>query len=291
MSFGVLTLAAPSDYRKAIGLALSLRVSNPGTPVAVACSPGLRPRLAPHFDHVIDEAPGLRGFVHKVHLDRYSPFDDTFFFDADVLVFRDLLPKVEEWNDQPYNVCGTYLSEGVTGQGFDRRKVREKLGRDRLVVIDGAGHAYFRKPGCLKVFDLAREVTDRYADYTGGPIRYADEEAMSIVMTLLDIRPRAYGDFFSRYLSALPGTLDIDASAGRCELIERSSGARLRPCMMHFAANEAPFTYARELRRLFRKFGADRSGLLAAAVADFYESGIRWPAKRLAKKLLAGLSP
>jgi hypothetical protein len=288
MTFGVLTLATQNDYRKAIGLALSLRVSNPGVPVAVACSPKLRPPLAPHFDEVIDENPDLRGFVHKVHLDRYSPFEDTFFFDSDVLVFRDLKPIIEAWGDQPYNACGSYMTDGMTGQGFDRKKVRERIGRDRLVTIDGAGHAYFRKPNCLKIFDLARDITTNYPDYVGGVIRYADEEAMSIAMTMLDIRPRAHSNFFSRHLSAKPGTLKIDACSGQCEMIERASGKPLRPVMMHFAANEGPFTYARQLRRLFRKFDVDASGLYATAFGDFFDTEIKWRAKSFVKQRILG---
>ena len=89
--FGILTLATPNDYLKAIGLALSVRVSNPGVPVAVACSAKVRPFVAPYFDHVIAEQAGLRGFVHKVYLDRYSPFTETMFFDSDVLVFKPVL--------------------------------------------------------------------------------------------------------------------------------------------------------------------------------------------------------
>jgi hypothetical protein len=286
MTYGVLTLATANDYRKAIGLALSLRVSNPGVPVAVACSPRVRPLVAPYFDRVIDEKPGLRGFVHKVHLDQYSPFDDTFFFDSDVLVFRNLSPIVAAWHDRPYNACGRYDTQGVLGSGFDRVKVLRIIGRARLAVIDGAGHAYFRKPACSQVFELARKVSANYAQYTGGPVRYADEEVLSIVMTLLDIAPREYGDFFSRYLTAGPGTLDIDAAAGHCELVERADGRQYRPYMMHFAANEGPFTYARELRRLFRKFGLDTSGLLSGAVADYYETEIRWPVTSFVKRLL-----
>ena len=77
MSFGILTLATPSDYLKAIGLALSLKVSNPGVPLAVACHPRIKPLLAPHFDFVIDEQPDIRGFAHKVYLDYYTPFEKT----------------------------------------------------------------------------------------------------------------------------------------------------------------------------------------------------------------------
>ena len=86
-SFGVLTLASPNDCLKAIGLSLSLKASNPGVPTAVACSPKLKAALSPFFDFVIEERPGLRGFVHKVYLDEYTPFDTTFFLDSDILLF------------------------------------------------------------------------------------------------------------------------------------------------------------------------------------------------------------
>src|SRR5882757_785277 len=103
MSFGVLTLATMSDHQKAIGLALSLRVSNSGVPIAVTCSPKVRPFVAPYFDFCIEENPTLRGFIHKLHLDRYSPFQETFFFDSDVLVFRPLNEVIGNWRPQPYS--------------------------------------------------------------------------------------------------------------------------------------------------------------------------------------------
>ena len=111
-SFGILTLASPSDYLKAIGLSLSLRASNPGVPTAVACSLKLKPLLTPYFDYVIEERPGLRGFVHKVYLDEYTPFDTTFFLDSDILCFRPLKPYVEVWNNPIYSACGRYHTGG-----------------------------------------------------------------------------------------------------------------------------------------------------------------------------------
>jgi hypothetical protein len=71
--FGVLTLATDNDYLKAIGLALSLRVTNPAVPLAIACNASVAEKAGRFFDHVIPEQAGLRGFVHKVYLDRYSP--------------------------------------------------------------------------------------------------------------------------------------------------------------------------------------------------------------------------
>lgn len=284
MTFGILTLATPNDYKKAIGLALSIRVSNPGVPIAVACSPKLRPLLAQYFDHVVDEDPTLRGFVHKVHLDRYSPFDETFFFDSDVLVFRSLSEVIDDWREQPYTACGIYVTGGFSTFGLDRVQVLKKINRGQLVQIDGAGHAYFRKPECHKVFDLAREVTEQFQEYAGD-IPYADEDVMDIAMTLLDLKPMPYSDFFSRYCSAIPGTMEMDATLAKCQFVFADTKKPLRPYMMHFAANEAPFPYARQLKRLFKKFDVDPSGLYATAIADFYETDIKWRVSAYIKKL------
>lgn len=295
MSFGILTLATPGDYKKAIGLALSVRVSNPDVKIAVACSPKLRPVLSPYFDHIVDENPKLRGFEHKVHLDKYSPFEDTFFFDSDVLVFRDLKDIAEKWKHQSYTACGNYLTDGFGSFGLDRLKVLRKINKDKLIEIGGAGHAFFRKPDCQVVFDLAREVTAHYRDYAGD-IKYADEDVMNIAMTMLDLVPAPRHDdsvpshdFLSRYMSVTPGTLTMDAGTGTCHYIARHSGKRTDPYMMHFAANEAPFPYAFQLRRIYAKFGVNPQGLLAEAIKDYYVMNIWWPIKKMVKNVLVTL--
>lgn len=292
MQFGILTLATPNDYRKAIGLALSARVSNPGVPLAVACSAKVGQLLSPYFDHIILEDSSLRGFEHKVHLDKYSPFEDTFFFDSDVLLFKNLRPIVERWGGQSYTAIGEYLSDGFSSFGLDRKKVLTKLGKSELAVIDGAGHAYFRKPECGKVFDLARHITAHHAEYAGN-IPYADEDVMDIVMTMMNLAPAPGHDFFSRYLTVTRGTLAMDATKGQCSFIAKHSGARLEPYMMHFASNEAPFPYAKQLYKLFKKNGVDTRGLFSEAWRDFYTMEVLWPAKAFVKRSLRllGLMP
>lgn len=285
MKFGVLTLATPNDYKKAIGLALSVRVSNPGIPIAVACSKKVAALVAPYFDHVVDEDPTLRGFVHKVHLDKYSPFDVTFFFDSDVLVFKDLAPIVQEWSKQPYTAIGNWMTDGFSSFGLDRAKVLRKINKPEMSVIDGAGHALFIKPQCQEVFDLARQVTREHKEYCGD-IPYADEDVMDIVMTMLDLAPAPGHGFFSRYLSVTPGTLTMDASQGICEFVAKHSGELYQPCMMHFASNEAPFPYAIQLIRLFKKFGVPTDGLLKTALDDWWTMEVWWPAKARVKKWL-----
>jgi hypothetical protein len=289
MSFGVLTLATRDDHQKAIGLALSLRVSNPGVPIAVTCSREVGRLLAPYFDHIVEEDPSLRGFVHKLHLDRYSPFDETFFFDSDVLVFRPLAKVLECWRSQPYTACGNYITDGTSPFGLERQRVLKIINHSKLVHIDGAGHAYFRKPDCTPVFELARNIAANYEKYAGN-IKLADEDVIDIVMTMLDLKPMPHVEFWSRYCTGLPGSVKIDATSARCELKLAINKHVQFPYMMHFAANEAPFVYAWQLRRLFKKFGVSTKGLFRTAIVGFYIRCILWPLKRNVKGALKQIS-
>jgi hypothetical protein len=282
--FGILTLATPSDYLKAIGLALSVRVSNPGIPIAVACSKKVAEFVRPYFDIVVEEKAGLRGFVHKIYLDHYSPYEDTMFFDSDVLVFKKILPYINMWGEGSYHACGELSTGGYSTFGLDRRRVLAKIGKEKLSVIEGAGHAFYRAPACASLFDLARSITANYKDYAG-EIAYADEDVVSIALTILNIPPADPGDFFARYSSAAPGTMQMDASKGICSYIEASNGKTVNPCMVHFAANEAPIQYARQLFRLFKKFDVSTKGLARQAAHDFYELEIKLPISNCLKRL------
>lgn len=283
-NFGVLTLATMQDYQKAIGLALSLRVSNPGVKVAVVCSSGVGKVLGSYFDYVIEEIKGLKGFRHKVHLDRYSPFQRTFFFDSDVLVFKDLSPFIHRCGDRPYSACGRYMTDGKSSFGLDRRVIIEKMGFAELAVIDGAGHAFFDTDKAASLFDRARYITQNYDSFAPGA-RYADEDVMNIVLTEFGVSPVIDdGRFFSRLLSAKRGTLSMDARYGICSFVEASDGLPRSPCMMHFAADEGFVRYTLELFRLFKHYGVPTKGLLASALGDMMRREIRPRIKNLIVK-------
>jgi hypothetical protein len=289
MSFGVLTLAVHGDYHKAIGLALSVRVSNPGVQVAVACSKDARKFVAPYFDYVVDQDPSLRRFEHKLYLDKYSPFEETFFFDADVLIFRPLSEVIDRWRRQPYTACGNYATTGTSAFGLNTESVLRKIRHEKLVRIDGAGHAYFRKPECIAVFELAREIASNYRAYAG-EISLADEDVMNIVMTKMDLSPISHLEFWSLYGSGKRGSVDLNAAEGRCSMDLVYNGQTQHPYMMHFAAREAPFVHTKQLRLLFNKFGVPTRGLMRRAIYDFYIREIKWPAKGAARAFLDRVS-
>lgn len=288
MSFGILTLATQDDYLKAIGLALSLKVSNPGIPLAVACNPPhLKPLLAPHFDFVIDQRADVRGFAQKVYLDHYSPFEKTLFLDSDIFVFKPVAPFIQSWGDVPYVATGRYVTGGFSTFGFDRDALLHRMGWERMVHIDGAGHAYFCKPACKAIFDRAREITAHYKEIAGNA-RYADEDVMNIVLTEFNVVPPPRHPFFSRYLSAKRGTLEMDASLGKCYFIQAGSnlkGLPSQPCIMHFASNEAPLAYTFQLYKLFSKFGLPTMVLLKFGSKLFWKRHIKLPVHLCLRKL------
>lgn len=289
MDFGILTLATRDDCQKAIGLALSLRLSNPGVPIAVACPASVKPSLKPYFDYVVDDDPSLRGFEHKLHLDRYTPFQRTFFFDADVLVFRDLTEILPQWSKQPYSACGIILTGGASSFGLDRARALRTIERTRFTCIDGAGHAFFSKPDSLPVFELARKIAVDYARRFGVPGKLADEDVMGIALSSLELKPMPSIPFWSRYLSGRRGTIKMDAAECRCEMELIDTGQVVRPFMMHFAANEAPFIYVYQLNLLFKRFGLSTRGLMSMAIRDYYVTRFEWPARQFIKYRLGGM--
>jgi hypothetical protein len=286
--FGVLTLATRGDYLKAIGLALSLRVSNPGVPTAVACHPDLFPLLKPYFNHLVEEVKGLKGFAHKVFLDQYSPFRQTLFLDSDVLVFQQLRKHIELWPWQPYTACGEMIRGGVSSFGLDRQRVLRRLNVNEMVCIDGAGHAYFEKPACHNLFERARYITANYEEYGFGAV-YADEDAMNMVMTEMYLKPAPYNRFFSRYLSVRKGTINMDARIGVCGFVTAHTGEVLEPCMMHFAADEAPLAYGYQLRCLYKKFQVPSTGLWGMVLGDMYKGRIKPKVRRVIRNNLPWL--
>lgn len=284
--FGVLTLAIKDDYPKAIGLVQSIRKTNPSLPTAIACSKWIGDKVSCYFDYVIEEYPELKGFQHKLYLDYYSPFKNTLFLDADVLIFRDLRHILDEWQGRSYAAQGIYVETGYSSFGLDRALVLKKINKKRLVCIGGAGHAYFEKPDCAEVFNLARSIMHNYTQYAN-KCKFADEDVMGIAMTMLDLPPMDNKGLHARRKHAKPGTFQVDVLKPQCSFVDRATGEYVSPVMVHFACLEAPFLYHSSLEKLRREAGLHRSFLwLRDALIEFYLKEIFWRVKKILKTIL-----
>jgi len=284
LEFGVITLAIPKDYKKAIALALTLKERSPGLPISIVCSDVLKPKVQPYFDQVIIERSDLKGFEHKLYLDEYSPYQNTFFFDADILIIKDIAPIINKWSGSAYAVRGYFETDNISSFGLNRKFVLDLINKKQFSVIDGAGHAYFEKPACHVVFDEGRKVLSEYVKYKAA--RFADEDAMGIAMTLLDIAPKQDKQFLGSPCCAINKSFKINTNNATCTYKDLVLGD-VNPYFVHFPSLTHPFIYTREMVSTYKRHNAHVSGVWAVAAKELLILNVYWPLAALRKKILA----
>jgi len=283
--FGVLTLATKKDYVKAIAMAYSFRISNPGIPICIVCSKEIAEEVKNYFDHIVIERNDIKGFAHKIFLDQYSPFKKTFFIDADMLVYKNILPMIKDWGEKRYAAGGIIRTGGISSFGLDRQYVLEKIGKEEFSAICGAGHAYFEKPQCQEVFDLGRKIMENYHDYAN-PCRFADEDVMGIALTILGIKPMNSTGYFGMPCHAIKYSFKSDVKNQKCSYIDGKHG-KTSPVAVHFAAMQTPFIYAREQQKILHKNKINVKGIWKIALKDAFTTKIFWPISTLRKKIMS----
>ena len=295
MSMGVMTMAygPPAYIRMAKGMARSIRLHNPGVQLAIVTdrSPA---SLRRWFDVVVpldsDFGPGL---AQKLHLDLYTPFDQTLYMDADFLVFADLQRIWDQFRDiQGFSLFGLYLAPGEAHYAIDDLPAyMAKLGMSRI-VMSNTGILYFdRSPTAGQAFELAREIAQN-ADCLG--LRrhpagfFNDEPIFGSVVELLDLpfistTEECDSDGTTRPIFTLAsfGTADmtdIDVRRGRSRHI--GFGHNLEPSAIHFnVETQKSKVYDRELRRL--EFGPRLGSTQLPDVA----TTLAWSLRRLRQRL------
>jgi len=281
--FGVLTLATLKDYRKAIALAVTIKEHSPEIPISVVCSKKIKLKLVDYFDQVIIEKSSLKGFEHKLYLDEYSPYKNTFFFDSDILIIKDIREVASRWKGSGYAVTGKQLSGGISSFGLKRNKVLQMYNKKLFSVIDGAGHAYFEKPQCFQVFEKAREIMADYHIYNAN--HFADEDAIGIALTILGIVPKVNDGVLGSPWHAINNSFNINSDISLCRYLDLEKGV-VEPYFVHFPRYSSPFIYAREMKKSFKRQKIKVNGVYYFALKEIFKINIIWPLIVIKKKIL-----
>ncbi len=281
---GILTMCYEADWHKAIGLAMSLRMVKSELPVAVCCPPSLRSKVENHFDFYIPQRGDLSGFVHKLHLDEYSPFQRTLFIDADILIFRDPQELFDHWEGQPYMARGELLRESTSSFGLRRGDILAKMNKEHFSCIGGAGHAYFEKPACQPIFDRARQILLEYDQWAPGA-NIADEDIFGIVMTEREIFPDQRNDITAYSKIAAKNSLVVNVENGVCNFIN-SSGQKIHPLMLHFHTRANPIQYHAELTRLAKLYDVRGVNWRTLGLSEWAHYQLWWGIKSKIRSIL-----
>jgi hypothetical protein len=262
MNKGVMTMAyGPASYiRMAKGMARSIRLRNSGAQLAIV-SDRDPASLRRWFDIVVPLNPRLGpGLAQKLHLDLYSPFDQTLYIDADFLVFHDLQLIWDEFREgQGFGLFGFHLAPGEDHYAIDDLpSYMAKLGLSQMAMTN-TGILYFeRSPMASQVFQTARGIAEQ-AEYLGlrrHPAGFFNDEPIfgSVVELLgLPLNFRKDNPVFTLACFGTEGMADIDVRRLRSRHVV--SGQTFEPAAIHFnVESQQSKVYDRELRRL--EFGS-----------------------------------
>ncbi|MCW3082670.1 MAG: hypothetical protein JWP12_36 [Bacteroidetes bacterium] len=252
MERGILTIAQGKkqyiDLAK--NLAISLSIHNPGLKKALVTDSD-DPELRKLYDVVIpaDNSIGI-GFLQKLYICDYSPFDETMFVDVDCLCVRNIDFLWAPFAKCDVSVIGRKVSEGEQF-GLSLPEMQRQLGLQYVISFNG-GVYYFKKNEKAKIiFDAAKDIVKNYEKYNLVKVRgeLADEPIMSLAMGLYNQEP--IDDHGKGMYTPVgqSGQFKMDVLLGKCEFVK--TGRVVNPAIMHFGfGHTQAFHYQREKKKL-----------------------------------------
>jgi hypothetical protein len=272
MERGVLTIAQGKkqyiDLAK--NLAISLAIHNPDLKKAIVTDSD-DPELRQLYDVVIpaDNSIGI-GFLQKLYIWDYTPFDETLFIDVDCLTVRDIEFLWRPFSGCDVSVIGRKVFEGELF-GFPLADIQSRLGLEYVISFNG-GVYYFKKNEKAKIiFDLAKDIVKNYDNYNIVKVRgeIADEPLMSLAMGMHQQEPIDDKGVGMYTPVGQKGRFKMDVLRGYCEFLK--SGRKVSPAIMHFGfGHTQAFHYQRERKKLrlvyYYRFPNYLSSILVNAV-------------------------
>jgi hypothetical protein len=306
MKRGFLTIAygRASYLRMATGLARSMKFHNPAVSLALVTD-SADSALKKLFDFIIPLDLKLgSGVTQKLHVDRYTPYDETLFVDSDCLAFADPELLWELYKESKgFGVKGwTYAGAGDTHYAVENmERLLTACAIDRLGVFNSGLFYFDRSPEAQRVFTTARKLAGKARElglnaFKDAPCADEPVFALALAITSVPMLPWDGGvAMCTATADDIQGLEAINVFSGQRRLIRYQT--LTEPIVLHFhmQAQDA-FPYFRELcrLRLGPRFG--RGALPAiCAVPAFAAARGRYLAKRAAQRVkqrgLIGLIP
>jgi hypothetical protein len=230
-------------------LALSLMKNAPDIPRAIITDVAAE-EFKGLFNICIPYNPSYGdGFSQKLHLDKYSPFDETIFIDADCLAITPLDSMINLFKPHSFMVFGDQIS---SGEWFmDVSEVCKKFNVPSLPLFNGGVYCFKKNDVTTNIFNKAREIKDRYFDIGIQNFRgtLADEPLIAIAMALNNVEAVEDGGIAMRTPIGIEGPLNVDVLGQYCHFSKE--GIQVKPAILHFSGSNAnAFHYKRECAKL-----------------------------------------
>ncbi len=241
--FGVLTFAfGDKKYlRQAEALSFSLKRHMPAIKVALVTD--LQPSRGVFDELVAVKAERGKGFLQKLWIDKYSPFERTLFIDSDCLVGAPFYEELDNLKRYPFTpVCEKYLVSGERDENGWVRDVGAALelcGGELLPKFNGGVYYFDRSDAAKSVFRTSRQIAARAVDFgldRSDGKEPGDEPVFALALTTLGLLP-LYDDAgrLMRTPIGIKGEIAMDEAFGSFSF--EKYGKIVTPAICHFARN------------------------------------------------------
>lgn len=185
----------PEKYiRMAEALARSYRRWNPTRPFAVVTDEKNKARLSRFYDIIVPVNYDYgKGVVQKIHVDLYTPFDETLFVDSDCLFYKDPALLWDSYRIQPFGMRGwRYLtghSESEKQHPYewvkDTAAFLKANGLEKLGHFNSGVYYFDSSDVARRVFEEARRIYEQrdtmgFVRFKNAPV--ADEPVFAVAM-------------------------------------------------------------------------------------------------------------
>lgn len=253
MSKGILTIATGKRQfiHMAKMLAISLKLNYPVLQRAIVTD-SEDPELTELYDIIIPADMGKgNGYIQKLNMYDYSPFDETIFIDADSMVVQPFDFLWDAFKSCDVSVIGFKKDSGVHF-GASIESICNNFKIEDILIFNG-GLYYFKKNNTSKsVFERAKGLIGEYDQLGFAKVRGTsinEEPLLSVAMSIYKMEPIHDGWKGMYMASGNIGGITIDVLTGKCKF--KKNGVLVNPAIMHYGGTSyEKFYYQREAIKL-----------------------------------------
>ena len=276
---GFITIAIGEYYRYlALNLVKTYRINGGKTYPFAVVSDVDTPELREHFDEVIVEENVLDdGYLYKLKLPDYTPFEKTIFVDADCLVINKIEWYWDLFNGVEFGVFGrnTPVDSDEPFNFFEVEKAVDEFGITNLPRFNGGIYYFTENQQSLNIFRTALELTSRYdelrmprfTNIKAGVKKMGDEPLFALSMAVHGVK--AVEDESKTGMWNINGCKYFQIHLGKRVCRYKKYDTEVTPSLVHFGTdNTKRYHYMKEALRLtYLEKGKGDSSLLAFRLA------------------------
>ncbi|MDB4028790.1 hypothetical protein N9459_06350 [Flavobacteriaceae bacterium] len=237
----------------ALSLGRSLKLNSPNIKRAVVTD-SKSVALKNFYDFIIPLNHDYgKNVEQKLHIDKYSPFEETLFIDSDCLVFRDLEFAFDLFKGSKAIAIGTeFFFPNDTCVFADIKEVTQNLGIIKIPRFNGGIYYVSKSSIQQNILITARSFISNYKEqgfYSFREQGPADELLIGAAIELLGHGNISDNGLLMRTPIGIVGDLGVDVFKGYSKF--NKSGHIVEPAIVHFAGNLVNLPeYKREIRKL-----------------------------------------